>query len=123
MSASPSPTKQFRSQSLVPFERPSSAGDINKLKKSKKGSPQILSKIGDYIKQRRSKNKEEGAVHVKPRCFVDPPSDRHSESPEPNAARAVSAHVGNKHPFKVSKKKDETKQPGAMWNHKVPVCL
>ncbi len=118
MSATASPTKEYRSNSLIPIDRPSSAGDIGKLKKTKRSSPQILSKIGGYIKNRKTKNKEEGAVHVKPRCFVDPPSDRHSESPEPNAAR--SASVGNKHhPFKVSKKKEEIKSGGPMWNHKV----
>ncbi len=123
MSATGSPTKEYRSNSLVPIDRPSSAGDIGKVKK--KASPQILNRFGNYLKTRKIKKKEEGAVHVKPRCFVDPPSDRHSESPEPNAARSTS--VGNKHhPFKVSKKKEEIKSGGPMWSYKVlysPDCL
>ena len=125
MSATASPTKQSRSRfgsanSLVPFDRPSSAGDVGKLKKGKKESPKILGKLGGFIKNRKTKNKEEGIVHARPRCFVSPPSDRHSESPEPSAV-ARSTSLGNKHPFKVSKKNPE--MGGPMWSHKVGTAL
>ena len=111
------PVKEYRSNSLVPLDRPSSEGDVVKLKKGKKGSP--FSKLGDYIQKKKAKNKDEGEIRVKPRCFVDPPADNRqnlSESPEPNAR---SSSVGAKHPFKVSKKKEETKHGGPMWRVKV----
>ena len=76
-----------------------------------------MSKVTGFFK--RDKNKEEGEVHVKPRCFVDEPQDRrHSESPEPSER---SSSVGSKHPFKLRVKgtKDESKHSGPMWRVKV----
>lgn len=100
----------------MPFDRPSSAGAIEKPKKQKKESPNVGKKSWFF---NRKKNKEEGEVHVKPRCFVEQPLERRrSESPEPSER---SSSAASKHPFKLRQKtpKEDGKHGGPMWRAKV----